>query len=170
VVRPTSTRVGLSQVSRLLAGGLGCVVLVLAACSGSRRPPPPPSAAVTPMLVPCPSSPNCVSSRAADNAHFVAPLAVSGDPGDVLRRLRRVIEGMSGGRVVTTSDTAVHAEFTSRLFRFVDDLDLELDERTRVVHVRSSSRVGYWDWGVNRRRVEAIRRALATESPNATAH
>jgi uncharacterized protein (DUF1499 family) len=55
----------------------------------------------------------------------------------------------------------VHAKFTSRLFRFVDDVEFCIDDDLRIIHVRSSSRVGYFDFGVNRRRIERIRAKLA---------
>jgi len=76
--------------------------------------------------------------------------------------LRRIIESMPRTRIVAASPTALHAEFTSRILRFVDDVDLHLDGR--VVQIRSASRSGYSDFGVNRRRVEAIRSAFASQS------
>jgi len=75
--------------------------------------------------------------------------------------LRRIIESMPRTRIVAASNTALHAEFRSRIFRFVDDVDLQLEGR--VVQIRSASRTGYSDLGVNRRRVDEIRRAFATQ-------
>ena len=63
--------------------------------------------------------------------------------------------------MVAANNTALHAEFRSRIFRFVDDVDLQLDGR--VVQIRSASRTGYSDLGVNRKRVEAIRQAFASQ-------
>jgi uncharacterized protein (DUF1499 family) len=71
-------------------------------------------------------------------------------------------------RIVTAEECYLHAEFTSALFRFVDDVEFLLDDGTKTIHVRSASRVGYSDLGVNRRRVEAIRYrfdALGSPSP-----
>ena len=62
--------------------------------------------------------------------------------------------------IVEKSDTYIHVEARSRIFRFVDDVDFVLDVRESVIHVRSASRVGHGDLGVNRRRVEQIRSAL----------
>jgi uncharacterized protein (DUF1499 family) len=112
-------------------------------------------------LAPCPASPNCVSSLAADAAHHIAPIAFSGDPAQAMRRLRAVIEAMPRTRIVADSGTALRAEFTSRLFRFVDDVDCVVDAPAGVIQVRSASRVGYSDLGANRKRVEAIRAAFA---------
>ena len=115
-------------------------------------------------LAPCPSSPNCVSSAATDEAHHVAPLAYSGAPAAAMQRLRAVIAAMPRATVVTANDTALHAEFRSRLFRFVDDVDCVVDPATGVIQIRSASRVGYSDLGVNRQRVEAIRAAFAAQA------
>ncbi len=76
--------------------------------------------------------------------------------------LRRIIESMPRTRIVAANNTALHADFRSRIFRFVDDVDLRLDGR--VVQIRSASRTGYSDLGVNRARVEDIRRAFASQA------
>ena len=110
-------------------------------------------------LKPPPSSPNCVSSLAdpADAEHFIAPLQ-----GASLAQVRAVVEAMPRTRVVTAEDDYLHVVFTSALFRFKDDVEFEVDGEVdgEVVHVRSASRVGHSDLGANRKRVEAIRRAL----------
>lgn len=112
-------------------------------------------------LAPCPSSPNCVSSQATDAGHHVDALAYGGDAAAALRRLRSVIEAMPRTRIVGASDTALQAEFTSRIFRFVDDVQCIVDSPAGVIEIRSASRVGYSDLGANRKRVEAIRAAFA---------
>jgi uncharacterized protein (DUF1499 family) len=103
-------------------------------------------------------SPNCVSSQAADAEHQVEPLRIVGDLSRAMDELRRIIESMPRTRILAASDSALHAEFTSYVFHFIDDVDLQLDGR--VVQIRSASRSGYSDLGVNRRRVETIRRAF----------
>jgi uncharacterized protein (DUF1499 family) len=118
----------------------------------------------TDVLAPCPSKPNCVSSQARDATHQIAPIAFRGDPAQAMRRLRAVIEAMPRTRIVSASDTALRAEFTSRLFRFVDDVDCVVDAAAEVIQIRSASRVGYSDLGVNRKRVEAIRAAFGSAS------
>ena len=130
---------------------------MLGACAAEWEPVRPPPGE---FLAPCPSSPNCVSSLATDAAHRVAPLAYQGDPAAAMRRLRDVIAAMPRARVVGVSDTGLHAEFTSRIFRFVDDVDCVVDPAAGVIQIRSASRVGYSDLGVNRSRVEAIRKAF----------
>jgi uncharacterized protein (DUF1499 family) len=112
-------------------------------------------------LAPCPSSPNCVSSQATDARHRVEPITYTGNAAEAMRRLRGVIEGMPRTRIVNASDSALRAEFTSRLFRFVDDVDCIADPAAGVIQIRSASRVGYSDLGANRSRVEAIRATFA---------
>ena len=108
-------------------------------------------------LAPCPERPNCVSSLAEDERHRVEPLALRGSADESLARLRRIVEEMPGAKVSETGEGYLRAEFRSRIFRFVDDLELLADPAAGVVHVRSASRVGYSDLGVNRRRVQQIR-------------
>jgi len=115
-------------------------------------------------LAPCPSSPNCVSSAATDPGHRVEPLAFVGRPDVALGRLRDTIAAMPRARVTSSTDWSLHAEFTSRLFRFVDDVDCVLDVAASVIHIRSASRTGYSDLGVNRKRVEQIRADFARRS------
>lgn len=118
----------------------------------------------TTKLAPCPSSPNCVSSVAPDDAHRVEPIRFTGAPDAALLRLRTVIEAMPRARVTRADAGSLHAEFTSWLLRFVDDVDCVVDAAASVIQVRSASRVGYSDLGVNRKRVEAIRAAFARGS------
>jgi len=112
-------------------------------------------------LAPCPGSPNCVSTAAPDAAHQVEPIPFSGSAAQAIVRLRAVIEAMPRAQVTRADGDSLHAEFTSWLLRFVDDVDAIADETAHVIHIRSASRVGYSDLGVNRKRVEAIRAAFA---------
>jgi uncharacterized protein (DUF1499 family) len=112
-------------------------------------------------LQPCSDKPNCVSSEAekGDKLHVIAPFS-----GTDWQGLRRVIEA-SGGKIVLDHGAYMHATFTSSLFRFVDDVELRLDAAQELIHVRSASRVGHSDFGVNRERVEAIRLRLGEARP-----
>ena len=109
-------------------------------------------------LVACPSSPNCVSSQATDPKHAIAPLTISGEPGVAMRRLKAVVEAMPRTQVIESRDDYLYVEFSTPLMGFVDDVELYCDGK--VIHVRSASRLGYSDLGVNRKRVEAIRQAF----------
>jgi uncharacterized protein (DUF1499 family) len=114
------------------------------------------SAAGDPDLPPCPSSPNCVSSRDPDPVRRVDPIPFLGTAAGAREGLETVVRSLPRSRVVASSGDTVRAEFRTRL-GFVDDVDFRIDEAAGVIHVRSASRKGYWDLGVNRRRVEAIR-------------
>jgi uncharacterized protein (DUF1499 family) len=113
-------------------------------------------------LAPCPDSPNCVSSLDERADHNVEPLQLEADVATNWQRLREVVEALPGTVVVTQDDHYLHAESTSSLMRYVDDLELLLDSETGRVDVRSASRVGYGDMGVNAARVQELR-ILASE-------
>ena len=117
------------------------------------------SAAGDPDLPPCPSSPNCVSSRDPDPARRVDPIPFTGTAADARKGIETVVRSFPRAVVVDSSGMVVRAEFRSRL-GFVDDVVFRIDDAAGVIHVRSASRTGYWDLGVNRRRVEAIREAF----------
>ena len=106
-------------------------------------------------LVPCKRTPNCVCSQAdpQDREHYIAPIAFRGSMQD----LRCAIESMPRAIVLAVGGHYLYAEFRSRLMRYVDDVELYYDERAGLVHVRSASRLGRRDFGVNRKRVEALR-------------
>lgn len=109
-------------------------------------------------FAPCPDSPNCVSSRATDAAHRIDPIVFEGSAEQAFARLKRFIGDCPRARIAQVEGMHLRAEFTSRVFRFVDDVDFYVDPTARVIHVRSASRTGRYDFGVNRRRVEALRR------------
>ena len=112
-------------------------------------------------LSPCPASPNCVSSRAAEgDSHYIAPLPISGAPAAALVRLKQALQQEPRTTVIREEGGYLHAEVRSFLFRFVDDVEFLLDADSQVIHVRSASRTGYSDLGVNRRRVERIRHSF----------
>lgn len=109
-------------------------------------------------LRPCPDSPNCVSSQAEpDSPAHIAPLDFEGDPAAAFERLVAWINQLPRTEQLALEPGYAHFEFTTRLLRFRDDLELQLDAGARKIHVRSASRVGHSDLGTNRARVESIR-------------
>ena len=144
--------------------GAACVIAVLIVVGlglfGCSIGPPSGLGVSEGRLAPCPESPNCVSSQSESSRHAIAPFQLRTSPEAAITDLRDIIESMKGVRLVTVFERYLHAEFRSALFRFVDDLECVVDEAEGVVHVRSASRFGYWDFGVNRRRVETIRIAF----------
>ena len=114
-------------------------------------------------LAPCPNKPNCVSSQAAasDQRHYIEALTYSGEPAQARELLERAISGMKRSRVVVRKANYWREEFRSALWRFVDDVEFLFDDNARRIDIRSAARVGYSDFGVNRRRMEEIRRRFS---------
>lgn len=112
-------------------------------------------------LTPCPDSPNCVSSLAADVDHRVNPLRYGGSLSEAREQVLSVLRSMERMKLVAEESHYIHAEFSSALFRFVDDVELYFPVDAKVIHVRSASRTGYYDFGVNRSRIERIRTLMA---------
>ena len=119
----------------------------------------------TTTMAPCPDSPNCVSSQApeTDREHYIAPFSFSGEPADAWQRLKAAVLTEKRVTILAEQDDYLHAEMRSLIFRFVDDVEFSLAADTGLIHVRSASRVGHSDFGVNRKRVERIRAAFDTQ-------
>ena len=113
-------------------------------------------------LSPCPRRPNCVSSEDDAGLSRIEPLTFTGTPETAWECLKRAIQG-NGGTLEREGSDYIWAIFKTRLFRFVDDIEFRMDVKNEVIHVRSASRVGYFDFGVNRRRVEALRQRFSQE-------
>jgi uncharacterized protein (DUF1499 family) len=105
------------------------------------------------------STPNCVSSQAdpADAEHTIAPIAFKGDTAAAMAAVRKAVESMPGSTIVRAEGGYLYAEYRSKLMRFVDDVEFFHDGKAGPIHVRSASRLGRRDFGVNRARVEALR-------------
>jgi uncharacterized protein (DUF1499 family) len=111
-------------------------------------------------LAPCPNTPNCVSSQASDSSHYIAPFKIKGKAEDAWTALKQALAGQKHTVIVEASNDSLHAEATSLVFRFVDDIHAIRDADAKLIHIRSASRVGYSDLGVNRKRIEALRQQL----------
>ena len=109
-------------------------------------------------LSPCPKSRNCVSSLSEDKSHYVEPLIYKVSQDEAREKLISVINSMERSEIVTAETNYIHATFKSAVFRFVDDVEFSFDDEKEIIEVRSASRTGYSDLGVNRKRVEEIRR------------
>lgn len=111
-------------------------------------------------LRPCPDTPNCVSSETTGEK-YIEPIQAAGDIAldDLWERVIDTIK-QQGGHIESQEETYVWATFQSKLFRFTDDVEIRLDDDKGVVQIRSGSRSGKSDLGVNRKRVEAIRAAV----------
>ena len=111
-------------------------------------------------LAPCPNSPNCVSSLSNNEKHFIEPFVYSGSFENARQKLIDILKNFRGAQRVSVKKNYVHVEFRSPIFRFVDDVEFYFPADEAIVHVRSASRLGYYDFGVNRRRAERLRSAF----------
>ena len=111
-------------------------------------------------LSPCPASPNCVVSQNGDSDHEIEAIAYQGDRQAAKESLLKVLSVVPRTEVVEQTDDYIHAESTSRIFKFVDDVEFYFPQAEKIIQVRSASRVGESDLGVNRRRIEQIRLAM----------
>ncbi|HEX5611821.1 MAG TPA: DUF1499 domain-containing protein [Burkholderiales bacterium] len=105
------------------------------------------------------STPNCVSSQAdpADSVHYIAPIRFQGTSADAMSAVRKAVDVMERATVLRHDPNYLYAEFRSKLLGFVDDVEFTHDDKAGVIHVRSASRLGRRDFGVNRARVESLR-------------
>jgi uncharacterized protein (DUF1499 family) len=109
-------------------------------------------------LAACPASPNCVSSAAdPDDSHYIAPIAIEGEPGAAWRALKRILAEDGSFEITATADRYIRAVATTAILRFKDDVEFLLDRDAGRIEMRSASRVGYSDLGKNRKRMEDIR-------------
>ena len=108
----------------------------------------------------CPNSPNCVSSRANDSEHQVSALQLQMTPEQSWEQVKTTIKALPRTRIITATSEYIHAECRSAVFGFIDDLELHLLQEQGQIEVRSLARLGYYDFGVNRERVEQLRSRL----------
>ncbi len=115
-------------------------------------------------LAPPKSTPNCVSSQAdpADAEHYIAPIAFKGDARAAIAAARKAVEGMQGSTVIRQDGDYLYAEYRTKIMKYVDDVELLFDAKAGVFHVRSASRLGRRDFGVNRARVESLRQRITS--------
>ena len=125
-----------------------CICILLSATHASAGPS---------RLSPCPDSPNCVSSRSTNPSRFIEPLRYTGNLPKARQKLIDLLENSKRTRLVRVETDYIHAEFRSLIFNFVDDIEFYFPSEDHIIHVRSASRTGYYDFGVNRRRVERLR-------------
>ena len=124
---------------------------LFSACAGE---PPQNIGIVSGQLTNCPDSPNCVCSFDTRESHFIEPINAD------LAAIEQILLSMSNVNIVKAEPNYLYAEFTSSLIGYVDDVEFLFDPAAGVSHVRSASRIGYSDMGVNRKRIESIRSAI----------
>jgi uncharacterized protein (DUF1499 family) len=146
---------------KLLLIGLISTSIFLSACSGTR---PTNIGATNGKLLPCPESPNCVNSRSNNTVHaikaihFKRPITQT----EAIMAVKEALLALPRIEIITETETYLYAEATSKVMRFVDDVEFLFpnEELIQEVHARSASRSGYSDFDVNRLRIESVRAAL----------
>lgn len=126
-------------------------IAILIGCSGT---PPANLGVANNRLAPCPDSPNCVSSFATAPDQAIAPIAAN------IKQIKKAIAQLDEAKIVESTPDYLHVEFTSAVFQFVDDVEFLWDADQGVTQLRSASRLGYSDLGVNRERIENLRETL----------
>lgn len=108
----------------------------------------------------CPKTPNCVNSQAKDEKHFIEPILINATPLEAKNYILKILNELNQSKIIVVEDNYIRAEFISKIFRFVDDVEFyfyETKSSELIIHIRSASRVGFSDLGVNRKRIEQIR-------------
>lgn len=139
---------------------LTVVLLLLTGCSGTM----PKLGINDGQLAPCPNTPNCVSSQATEKQQFIEPILFSGAQQEAKASLIDVLSKEARVAIVENQDDYIRVDFTSKWFRFVDDVEFYFPATTNegtIIHVRSASRTGRSDFGVNRKRIERIRLVMS---------
>jgi len=110
--------------------------------------------AISMVLASCPDTPNCVCS-CETGSHYIAPIHDAS-----IDQLVQIIELMPRSQIIKLDENYLHAIFVSKFFHFVDDVEFYYDPAKDVIEVRACARSGYYDFGVNRKRIENIKKAL----------
>jgi uncharacterized protein (DUF1499 family) len=115
-------------------------------------------------LTACPATPNCVNSQTSvsDTEHTIQPIEIGGNPTARMADLKLVINSMPRSTIIKETNNYLDVEFTSKLMGFVDDVEFYFDSDGKFIQVRSASRLGESDLGVNRQRIEEIRSKLSS--------
>ena len=112
-------------------------------------------------LAKCPDSPNCVSTQSESDEHRMDSIGFQGDANQAVEKIKQTVgQHFSRAQLVDENNGYLHFEFTSLIFRFVDDVEFFVDDETKQIHFRSASRVGHSDLGANRRRMKKITQEL----------
>jgi len=143
-----------------LVAMLTSLLPLLNGCGGSRKAAQ--VGLIAGLLRPCPNSPNCVSSTATDDNQRVEPLQLQVAPAEAWEQVKQTIPALARTQIVLETPNYIHAECRSAVFGFIDDLELQLQGEQQQIAVRSAARLGYYDFGVNRARIEELRQKLRT--------
>lgn len=130
------------------------LLLALTGCSGSA---PVAGGISNGDVLPCPDTPNCVSTAETDTKQTISPLTYRGSREQAIVKLKKIINDLPNTKLRQEKDGYLWWECKSKIFGFIDDLEIYLPAKQQLIQIRSASRMGYSDFGVNRERVEKIK-------------
>ncbi len=136
------------------------ILLMMSSCSGKE---PTNIGVQNEKLSLCPDTPNCVCSQCLeeDKVHYIQPFIYQQSLEEVYESLVQTIESDKSAKIKTKDSNYIYVQYTSKIFRFVDDVEFYFPPDEKIVHVRSASRIGKSDLGVNRERIEKLRKSIA---------
>jgi uncharacterized protein (DUF1499 family) len=109
---------------------------------------------------PCPEKQVCVSTQSpkSDEKHYMDPITYSNSKEEAKNKIKKVINSFKRTEIKEESENYIHSTFTTFLFRFTDDVEFLIDDKEKVIHFRSQSRIGGYDWGKNRSRMKKFKK------------
>lgn len=112
---------------------------------------------------PCPQKHVCVSTQSDehDAKHYIKPLKYNSKE-EAMEKILKIIESFRRTKLVKKEENYIHAVFITALFRFKDDVEFYFDDVEKIIHFKSQSRIGGYDWNANRNRMEKIRKVYLT--------
>ena len=105
--------------------------------------------------------PLCVSTQSTDERQTIAPIPYTASTEAAQARIVEIVRGMQNATLITEEPGYVYAEFMTPGLHYIDDVEFYFEEEAQVIHFRSSARLPYYDFQVNRERMESIRQAFA---------
>ena len=108
---------------------------------------------------PCPKKKVCISTQSSkeDEIHYIKPFSYKGSGREALEKIVGIINGLKRTKILKKTENYLYVVFTTALFRFKDDVEFLIDDNAKLIHFRSQSRIGGYDWNANRNRMENIR-------------
>ncbi len=159
----------------IIVSALAIIVLAYFFYLGYKSHNAKPAGLVKNQLTPCSKKPNCICTEYPnDAAHYAEPIEYTEETTDVIIQIIKTAINKTGGIIISHSETNtqspyIAANYTSAIFKYVDDFEVRIDSKNKRIHLRSASRVGHSDMGVNLKRINNIKRAFSQvlkTSPN----
>jgi uncharacterized protein (DUF1499 family) len=109
---------------------------------------------------PCHEKQTCVSTHAdeSDELHYIKPIHYQSSKEEAMNKIVNILNSLKRTKLIEKQDDYMRYEFITLLLRFKDDVEFYFDDDSKIIHFRSQSRIGGYDWGTNRKRMEKIRR------------